>query len=301
MEIIKELSSGGIANSCSSSILNIFDVVKVRIQMNQLNPPIQYTSFLQSAKLIYTQEGWRGLLLPGLFASILREMSYSSIRFGLYAPIKNKFSEILDKNESLIVKFISGVSSGVIGSVICNPTDLVKIRLQTTAGNIIGTKYSTGLHKGLQPSYKGTIDAFIVIFKKEGLKGLYTGVSATATRAACLNGAQLSSYDHSKYIFKKHDILKEGPVLHVTASLIAGLCATTLGAPADLIKTKLLGQGSLLKYNGFIDCFCKTVRNEGLLGLFKGWTPSYLRIAPHFVIALPLYEQVRILMKLDHL
>ena len=42
-----------------------------------------------------------------------------------------------------------------------------------------------------------------------------TGVGATSVRAALLTSGQLASYDHSKHLFKTHDILPEGVALHI--------------------------------------------------------------------------------------
>jgi len=75
--------------------------------------------------------------------------------------------------------------------------------------------------------------------------------------------------------------MKEGTALHFTASFVAGLAATTLAAPADLVKSRVMadrkgGKGGL--YSGPIDCLVKTVRHEGALALFRGWTASYVRL-----------------------
>jgi solute carrier family 25 oxoglutarate transporter 11 len=35
-----------------------------------------------------------------------------------------------------------------------------------------------------------------------------------------------------------------------------------------------------LPYKGFLDCFAKSVRNEGVLGLWVGLSAFYMRVAP---------------------
>ena len=37
----------------------------------------------------------------------------------------------------------------------------------------------------------------------------------------------------------------------------------------------------------------KKVRNEGVLALWKGWVPSYMRLGPHFLVSFPLLELLR--------
>lgn len=39
-------------------------------------------------------------------------------------------------------------------------------------------------------------------------------------------------------------------------------------------------------YNGFFDCFVKSVKNEGVLGLWVGLPTYIVRVGPHAVITL---------------
>eukprot|EP00581_Thalassiosira_minuscula_P000198 CAMPEP_0183736628 /NCGR_PEP_ID=MMETSP0737-20130205/49798_1 /TAXON_ID=385413 /ORGANISM="Thalassiosira miniscula, Strain CCMP1093" /LENGTH=88 /DNA_ID=CAMNT_0025970681 /DNA_START=2 /DNA_END=264 /DNA_ORIENTATION=+ len=59
-------------------------------------------------------------------------MTYSSLRMGLYEPIKDVF--IVYGNvepNSPLVKWSSAFLSGAIGAAIFNPFDLVKVRFQS--------------------------------------------------------------------------------------------------------------------------------------------------------------------------
>ena len=53
-------------------------------------------------------------------------------------------------------------------------------------------------------------------------------------------------------------------------------------------------QASSTRYTGPIDCIAKTVRAEGPLALYKGFVPTYLRLAPWQLIFFVLFEQVSI-------
>ncbi|ORY49915.1 mitochondrial carrier [Rhizoclosmatium globosum] len=300
------LLCGGLANLVPSVLTNPFDAIKIRIQ-TQPEPVAgqerMYKSLAHAASRILKEEGWKGLIMPGMTATCLRELSYSSLRFGLYQPVKssihklflNDSSTAAKGSEPFAIKVLAAGSIACIGSSLANPTDLVKIRLQREYGCIENGIYTTGLNKGLAPSYKNTFHAFYKIVQTEKFWGLYSGVQATAIRATLVTGAQLSTYDETKYVLKKWGVMQEGFPLHLTASIVAGLAATTAGAPADIIKTRLLSQAQDVKggYTGFADCFIKMWRNEGPMSLFRGWMPSYCRIAPHFIISLPLYEQLR--------
>lgn len=46
-------------------------------------------------------------------------------------------------------------------------------------------------------------------------------------------------------------------------------------------------------YSSTLDCFWKTLRSEGPLGLYKGFIPVWMRIGPHTIITFFFYEQFR--------
>ena len=81
--------------------------------------------------------------------------------------------------------------------------------------------------------------------------------------------------------------MEEGLPLHIVASLVAGFCATTACAPADLVKTRIMCDPQRILYKHPIDCVYKTIIHDGPMALFRGWVPSYARIGPHFIIAFP--------------
>ena len=71
-----------------------------------------------------------------------------------------------------------------------------------------------------------------------------------------------------------------------------------MGAPADVIKTRIMnqptdehGRGTL--YRGTVDCLQQTVRNEGFGALYKGWLPTWMRMAPWSLVFFLSFEQLR--------
>lgn len=46
------------------------------------------------------------------------------------------------------------------------------------------------------------------------------------------------------------------------------------------------------EYTGAIDVLRKTIRNEGIFALWKGFTPYYARIGPHTVLTFIILEQI---------
>ena len=90
-------------------------------------------------------------------------------------------------------------------------------------------------------------------------------------------------------------------MLHITASLLAGLAVTAAINPIDVVTTRLwnqpvvAGRGTL--YAGALDCAVKTIGAEGPWALYKGATAHYLRVGPHTVLTFLILEQVQALMR----
>lgn len=89
----------------------------------------------------------------------MREGIYSGIRLGLYEPFKKMLGETDPKNTPLWLKFAAGSLSGGVGSVIGNPFDMLKVRMQAWEGQ---TSQKIGWHAravhenfGLIGFYKG--------------------------------------------------------------------------------------------------------------------------------------------------
>jgi solute carrier family 25 (mitochondrial phosphate transporter), member 23/24/25/41 len=89
----------------------------------------------------------------------------------------------------------------------------------------------------------------------------------------------------------------------VTASIGAasGAISATVVYPINLLRTRLQAQGTVLHketYTGIMDVTRRTVRNEGIKGLFKGVTPNLLKVAPAVSISYVVYENCKALMDL---
>lgn len=74
------------------------------------------------------QEGPKALY-KGITPALLRQASYSSIRMGIYEPIRNIISRGKAADQiSFVERTFAGGTAGAIGILLANPTDLIKIR-----------------------------------------------------------------------------------------------------------------------------------------------------------------------------
>lgn len=295
--LAREILAAGLSTALGSALLNPWDVCKVRMQGSALSGVRDkaYESLWGTARQIVREEGALALWRPGLAASFTRDMLYSGAAVGLYPATKRLiFREGADSGDiGLMRKVCSGLITGGIFSGLCNPADLVKIRMQGEAGRIEGGVLATGLRKGFPPTADSSLGCLLHICKAEGVSTLYRGTGITALRAALGRGAQLASYDHTKHLL--HSWMQEGPLLHVFAAFVSGVCFATAAAPADIVKTRYLNDGEH-RYKSALDCWRQTVREFGVFGLYRGWLPSVGRTVPLFCLASPLMEAFRVYM-----
>ena len=60
------------------------------------------------------------------------------------------------------------------------------------------------------------------------------------SRAALLTAAQMSTYDHTKVVAKRHGLFSEGVGLHCVAAGISGFAAQAACNPADVLKSRVM-------------------------------------------------------------
>ncbi|XP_067937520.1 mitochondrial substrate carrier family protein ucpB-like [Watersipora subatra] len=264
------------------------DLMKTRLQLdNELSGKMNifkeryYKGPIRGAVQVARDEGILGLY-KGLSASMLRELSYSSIRSGTYEPIKIIMGGTDRHDTPMHVKMRAGALAGLFGSAFTTPTDIAKVRLQADGA------------RGSPRLYKGPFDCFQQVYRQHGWKGLYTGATPNVIRAICLTSMQFPVYDHTKHLLLNHNLLSEGLLLHFLSSLTAGLASAVVSNPVDIVKTRIMNQrASEAKYVSPVDVFIKTLKSEGPLALFKGTTASWFRLGPAMTVFFIVYEQLR--------
>lgn len=207
----------------------------------------------------------------------------AGIRIGGYPLARDLVIGNREKNP--LHMFVAGFAVGALGFSLANPMFKTKL--------IIQSEY----HKSgkMQSTFKTLID----IYKKESLTGLFKGSSVLIVRGALLNSGNQLGYDYTKTLCRKHNLLKDGPILHVLASGSAAFLAVTFCTPADFILTRF--QASRGKYKNISHCVKDIYSNNRPTVFFTGWTLLFIRLGPLFLINMPLYEQCRRMLGLSYL
>lgn len=289
-----EISFAGIFLSsalaaCFAELCTIpLDTAKVRLQLQKRAATSgeaggggsKYKGLLGTVVTIAKEEGllalWKGII-PGLH----RQCLYGGLRIGLYEPVKaflvgsNAVGDV-----SLFNKILAALVTGAIAIAVANPTDLVKVRLQADGKMPVG----------VPRRYSGALDAYYTIAKQEGLAALWTGLGPNIARNAIINAAELASYDHVKETILKFPGFSDNVLTHLLAGLGAGFFAVCIGSPVDVVKSRMMGDSI---YKSTLDCFLKTLRNEGPFAFYKGFLPNFGRLGLWNAIMFLTFEQVK--------
>jgi dicarboxylate transporter 10 len=214
---------------------------------------------------IVRTSGPRGLY-DGLTASLLRQMTYSTVRFGVYEDLKQRFTP---EGEKASLPLLIGLSafSGLLGGLAGNGADVVNVRMQQDAALL-------GAHKR---HYRNGLDGMLRMARTEGISSWFRGVWPNSTRAALMNASQLASYDTFKVMLMTHTPLGDTTTTHFASSLLAGFVATTICSPVDVIKSRVM---SAHTHKGLVSLISEIYAKEGISWMFKGWVPAFLRLGP---------------------
>ncbi|KAL4338072.1 hypothetical protein AHAS_Ahas12G0173600 [Arachis hypogaea] len=93
----------------------------------------------------------------------------------------------------------------------------------------------------------------------------------------------------------KQTILKlpgfsDNVVTHLLSGLGAGFFAVCIGSPVDVVKSRMMGDSS---YKSTLDCFLKTLKNDGPFAFYKVFIPNFGRLGSWNVIMFLTLEQTK--------
>jgi len=264
---------GGSASCLAATVTHPLDLVKVRLQTRKGNGP---KTMLGMFSHVFNNDGFLGLY-KGLSAALLRQLTYSTTRFGVYEELKSDFTT-QSSSPSFPTLIAMASTSGFLGGVAGNPADVLNVRMQ----------HDAALPKVERRNYKNAIDGLLRMVREEGWKSLFRGVWPNSMRAVLMTASQLASYDGFKRTLIQNTPLKDDLTTHFTASFLAGFVATTVCSPVDVIKTRVM---SASESQGLAKLLADVYRLEGVGWMFRGWVPSFIRLGPHTIATFLFLEQ----------
>lgn len=212
--LYKDIIASGTGTVCAELCMIPLCTVKVNYQTD-----LNYKSVFDATKDIYAKRGIYGFYNASFYSSIAQLTSITT-KYTLYEAFK-KFRN--GDNNSYTTNILCGLTSGIIGSLLTHPLDVLKIHKQ--------------INKPFLPEYRTV-----------GAKLLYRGYSKNVTKTVML----------SSLLFPTNDLYKKHIDSTVLAAAATSATITTVIQPIDYLKTRhianqKLWQGWNIKnyYRGF--------------------------------------------------
>ncbi|ODV86919.1 hypothetical protein CANARDRAFT_6487 [[Candida] arabinofermentans NRRL YB-2248] len=310
--------SGALAGFISGVIVCPLDVAKTRFQAQgsylrnltdekkiQAFEKFKYRGLIHSLQSMYKEEGYRGLY-RGLVPITCGYFPTWMIYFSCYEGFKEKYKRIIkDDNISYCA---SAISAGAISTTLTNPIWVVKTRimLQMDDGKTIYDRFTNFETKGQAATpgglkrqyYKGTFDAFVKMYKSEGLLSFYRGLLPSYLGLVHV-AIQFPLYENFKRIFKVYPKNVDSYQMDIQqfcklilASSFSKMLASGVTYPHEILRTRLQIVNSSTKKRavGMVDTMLSIYRTEGVKGFYSGFIINLTRTVPSSAVTLVLFE-----------
>lgn len=282
-----------VSSMCAEGATYPIDFTKTRLQLQgEAGFTGSKLSFFGMMNNVIKTEGVSGLY-SGFTPALARHIPYTGFRAIGYEYIRAFFCGKDVTQAPFYAKALAGMTAGAIGQAIAVPADLIKVRMQ-------GDGRLVAMGKLDKPRYAGLMDAFVKIKAAEGYVGFYKGATPAIQRAALVNLGELTTYDSAKNaIVDNMGLSRDDLRCHLLSAFCSGFVASLCSTPADVAKSRIMNQkpdpvtGELM-YKGTLNCWVKTVNEEGFFALYKGFFPGWFRLAPWQLVFWVTYERLRI-------
>lgn len=197
-QALESFISGASAGAAATAATYPLDLLRTRFAA-QGNDRI-YTNLLTSIRDIARHEGPRGFF-QGLTASLGQIVPYMGLFFASYESLRLLLGD-------LELPFGSGdATAGIMASTLSKtgvfPLDLARKRLQ-----VQGPTRTRYIHRNI-PEYKGVLDTLQTVLRKEGIRGMYRGLTVSLVKAAPASAVTMWTYERSlQFLMARADTIQ---------------------------------------------------------------------------------------------
>jgi len=178
------------------------------------------------------------------------------------------------KVQQLLSDLLIGGTIGAVSKTVMAPVERVKLLLQTQDSNPL-------VIQGKVERYKSIPDCFRRVAAEQGMLAFWRGNLVNCLRYAPQQGSALAFNDFLNNVFPNYNVNTDfwkGFGVKLFSGGLAGAIANTICYPFDFARTRLASDLSKGKgqFKGITDCIVTTVRQQGITGLYTGWTVTVM-------------------------
>lgn len=193
------------------------------------------------------------------------------------------------KQSNFLVTFLLGGVSAAVSKTVMAPLERVKLLLQLQ---------DASQHIAVQKRYTGIVNCFARVHSEQGLVSFWRGNLASVLRyfpTQALNFALKDTFKrwfHNPYNPKTH--FWPFFFANIAAGGAVGACSLLFVYPLDFARTRLatdVGKNAENReFKGLSDCILKTVKTDGVYGLYRGFCISVVGIMVYRALYFGLYD-----------
>lgn len=187
----KNVASGGAAGALSLCFVYSLDYARTRLandaKSGKKGGERQFNGIIDVYSKTLKTDGFVGLY-RGFVISCVGIVVYRGCYFGFYDTLK---PIVLGDDAGVILSFILGYGVTISAGIVSYPIDTIRRRMMMTSGEAV--------------KYKGSIDCFLTIMKREGPMSLMKGAGANILRGVAGAGV-LSGFDKFKELYTMYRI-----------------------------------------------------------------------------------------------
>jgi len=263
----------GTIGGITQTILSPLERTKLLLQAQDPSKGGGPKGLVDCFKRISTEQGylsfWRGNLVNCLHYAPL-EGSALALNDFFNNSVFPSYSPTLDFWRSFETRLLSGGLAGAVAHTLTYPLDFARTRMAVASAS------------GGKQQFNGVMDCLRASIRNQGITGIYSGWMSTCLSAFIFRAGQLGVFkqiqDFNPYRMDQGINGAASSFLAVTAGRTAVMPLTY---PLELVRRKLMLQSEkpLMDrvYKGSWDCFAKTFRHEGIMGMYKGVLPELFR------------------------
>ncbi|KAJ2900939.1 hypothetical protein IWW38_000314 [Coemansia aciculifera] len=211
----------------------------------------------------------------------------NSLLFWAYSYGKSIQTGSVETTPTLGQIAIAGAGAGIVNSVLASPIELLKVRLQVqnataAAGNTL---------------FRGPLHLAQHMTRQFGVRSIMWGFWATVAREVPAYAAFYTGFEFTKRrlanVLADGDSSKLGAVPLMCSGSVGGVCYWTACYPLDVIKSRVQNGTVPPRGAGYIARAANDIMKEqGVKGFFRGYTPSVVRSIPAAGVTFATYELV---------
>lgn len=193
---------------------------------------------------------------------------------------------------AFVVDFLLGGAAAVSKSATA-PIERVKLLMQSQQEMLRSGR--------LQQPYTGIVDCFSKSVKTDGFLALWRGNFANILRYAPTQALNFGLKGQFKRIFVNpaNSSYTREFATNIVSGGLAGSAALAVVYPLDFARTRLAndsGTKEVRQFNGIMDLYRKTIKSDGLVGVYRGFCVSVIGVFVYRGLYFGLYDSCKPMM-----